>query len=111
MGETSRETEKTLQIDAMFLVAGGVYGAGNAIKSESSESGRQIQTISFDDIPTTRDLVRKGIISATICQQPVRQGRMAMSVLFDYLVEGRPPATNRLFTDIQIKLAANIDMS
>ncbi len=103
--------QKYPQIDAMFLVAGGVYGAGNAIKSESSESGRQIQTISFDDIPTTRDLVRKGIISATICQQPVRQGRMSMSVLYDYLVEGRPPATNRLFTDIQIKLAANIDMS
>ena len=66
-------------------------------------------TISFDDLPTTRDLVKKGIITATICQQPIRQGKMAMSVLFDYLIEGKAPVNNRLYTDIQIKLAANID--
>ena len=62
-----------------------------------------------DDVPATRDMVRNGTITATICQQPERQGRMALSVLFDYLIEGNPPSSNRLYTDIQIKVAANID--
>lgn len=97
------------QINALFLVAGGVYGAGKAIRAETLHTDRKIMTISFDDLPTTRNLVKEGIITATICQQPIRQGKMAMSVLFDYLIEGKAPVNNRLYTDIQIKLAANID--
>ena len=97
------------EINAMFLVAGGVYGACRAIRDISARTGRHITVISFDDVPATRDMVRNGTITATICQQPERQGRMALSVLFDYLIEGNPPSSNRLYTDIQIKVAANID--
>ena len=98
------------EINAMFLVAGGVYGACRAIRDICSRSGRRITVISFDDVPATREMVRNGTIAATICQQPQRQGSMALSVLFDYLIEGNPPSSNRLYTDIQIKVAANIDM-
>lgn len=98
------------EIDAMFLVAGGVYGSGKAIKDIMAETGKTYTVISFDDIATTRDLVREGIIKATICQQPVRQGNMALAVIFDYLIEGRKPQNNRLYTDIQIKVRANIDI-
>mgnify|MGYP002710135947 CR=1 FL=1 len=97
------------EIDAMFLVAGGVHGAGNAIRQVMQLQNRQVKTISFDDVPTTRALVREGIIAATICQQPIRQGKMALSVLFDYLIDGKTPAHQRLYTDIQIKIQANID--
>lgn len=97
------------EIDAMFLVAGGVYGAGSAIRNIQKEQHRDIKTISFDDVPTTRELVRDGTIQATICQQPVRQGQTALSVLFDYFVDGKIPDSKRLYTDIQIKIRANID--
>lgn len=97
------------EINTMFLVAGGVHGAGTAIKSVQEEQHRHIRTISFDDVPTTRSLVRDGTIQATICQQPIRQGQMALSVLFDYFVDGKLPDSKRLYTDIQIKIQANID--
>lgn len=97
------------EINAMFLVAGGVHGAGTAIHNISKEQNRDIKAISFDDVPTTKQLVKDGIIQATICQQPVRQGRLALSVLFDYFVDGKLPDNRRLYTDIQIKLRANID--
>lgn len=97
------------EIDTIFIVAGGVYGSGCAIKTVMAETGRQIRVFSFDDVPTTKELVREGIIQATICQQPVRQGRMALSVLFDYFVDGKTPVQNRLYTDIQIKIKANIE--
>ena len=96
-------------IDTVFIVAGGVYGSGTAIKNIMEETGRHIRVFSFDDVPTTKELIREGIIQATICQQPVRQGRMALSVLFDYFVDGKMPDQNRLYTDIQIKIKANIE--
>ncbi len=111
--ESYYETMKMLadhpEIDAVFLVAGGVYGAGKAIRKIRQDENREIKVISFDDVPTTKDLVRDGVILATICQQPIRQGRMALSVLFNYLLDGKMPDSNRLYTDIQIKLKANID--
>ncbi len=103
---TKTMLEKHPEIDALFLVAGGVHGAGKAIKSFKN---RNIRTISFDDMPETKNLVRDGTILATICQQPIRQGKMALSVLFDYFVEGKKPENNRIYTDIQIKVRANID--
>ena len=97
------------EIDAIFLVAGGVKGACRAIRQQQEKTGRKIRTISFDDVPTTKELVRDGTILATICQQPVRQGRMALTILFDYLIDGKMPASSRMYTDIQIKLKTNID--
>ena len=95
------------EIDALFVVAGGVYGAGRAVKDYLKE--RKISMISFDDVPTTRELVKEGVILATICQQPIRQGQMALEALFNYFVDGTTPVNKRLYTDIQIKLKANID--
>ena len=97
------------EIDAIFLVAGGVKGACRAIRQCQEKTGKTIRTISFDDVPTTKELVRDGTILATICQQPVRQGRMALTILFDYLIDGKRPVSSRMYTDIQIKLKTNID--
>lgn len=96
-----------LDIDAIFIVAGGVQGAGRAIKTFLKT--RPICVISFDDVPTTKDLIRDGTIQATICQQPVRQGELSLEVLFDYFLDRRPPAKREIYTDIQIKLKTNID--
>ena len=103
---TKKMIEEHPDIDAMFIVAGGVNGAGKAIKSFKD---REIRTISFDDMPETRKLVKDGTILATICQQPIRQGELALAVLFDYFVDGKKPENNRIYTDIQIKVKANID--
>ena len=95
------------EIDSVFIVAGGVYGAGRAIKEFSSK--RHLNTISFDDVPTTKELVQEGIIQATICQQPKRQGELSLEVLFNYFLDQCPPASHEIYTDIQIKLNANIN--
>jgi len=95
------------EIDALFVVAGGVYGAGRAVKDYLKD--RKITVISFDDVPTTRELVREGVILATICQQPIRQGQLALEALFNYFVDGTVPVNKRIYTDIHIKLKANID--
>mgnify|MGYP001295982429 CR=1 FL=1 len=104
---TKKMLEDHPEIDCMFIVAGGVYGAGRAIQEAKEQ--RAIHTISFDDVPTTRQLVRDEIIQATICQQPVRQGELSLEVLFNYFMDEKPPTSRTVYTDIQIKLKANID--
>jgi LacI family transcriptional regulator len=105
---TQTMLEQHPEIDALFIVAGGVYGAGRALKLFLQH--RTIRAISFDDVPTTKELVRDGTILATICQQPVRQGELSLEVLFNYFLDQQPPEPSEIFTDIQIKIKANIDI-
>lgn len=95
------------KINALFLVAGGVYGACRALKTFPDY--KNIRVISFDTVPTTKELVREGTIFATISQQPMRQGMFALEVIFNKLFNNDSPSGNKLFTDIEIKLKANID--
>ena len=95
------------EMDSLFIVAGGVYGAGRAI--HEFQQTRPLCAISFDDVPTTREWIRQNVIQATICQQPFRQGELSLEVLFNYFIDGEIPKNKRVFTDLQIKLKANID--
>ena len=97
------------EINAMFLVAGGVHGAGNASARSCSTSIGRSKRSPLTMCPPPKPWSGEGIIAATICQQPVRQGKMALSVLFDYLIDGKLPDSKRLYTDIQIKIQSNID--
>lgn len=96
------------EINALFISAGGVYGACRAIKM--NPDFHRIRVVSFDDVPTTKDLVKDGTISGTICQQPFRQGELALDVLFDHFLDPTKPKKSKIFTDIQIKLKSNIDV-
>lgn len=75
------------EINALFFVAGGVYGGCRAVR----ESGRPIKIVSFDEVPTTLELVRSGVIQATISQQPHKQGSRSLNLLFEYLTSGSLP--------------------
>lgn len=95
------------EINALFLVAGGVYGACRALKTLPNY--KDIKVISFDSVPTTKELVREGTILATISQQPIKQGMLALEVLFNKLFNNENPPCNKLYTDIEVKLKTNID--
>lgn len=105
--------EKTLQlltehpeINALFFVAGGVYGGCRSVKSLKREN--DICIISFDKVPTTIELVKEGVISATICQQPQTQGSKPLSILFDYLTAGELPEKEYDYVAVDIRIKENI---
>jgi len=50
-----------------------------------------ISIITTDLFPKLADELRAGNIAATIYQRPRTQGRLAFHVLYDFLVEARPP--------------------
>ena len=102
---TKEMLEKHPEINAVFFAAGGTHGGCKAILA----SGRKdIKVITFDKIETTVEMMKKGIVSATICQEPHIQGSLPLKILFDYLTTGELPAVEKYFTKVEIRILENI---
>ncbi len=91
-------------LEAIFFAAAGVYGGCKAIE----DAGRELKVITFDEVPTTLEMLKKGVISATISQQPYRQGSKSLDILFEYLTSGMLPDEEMNFVDLSIKIRENI---
>lgn len=103
-------TEKLLsdhpEINAFYFTAGGVYGGCRAI--EASPRRNDMTVITNDMVPTTREYMQKGLIAATICQQPSQQGSLPLSILFAYLTTGEMPALENNYVDVDIRIRENL---
>lgn len=105
--------EKTFQllrdhpeINALYFAAGGVYGGCRSV----TVLGRQKRMciVAYDMVPTTRELVKKGIISAVICQQPKVQGSRPLDLLFTYLTTGELPEKEQYYVAVDIRIRENL---
>lgn len=103
---TKKLLEKFSDMDGLFLVAGGVYGASRAVQELAAESRPKV--IAFDAVPTTAEMMRKGIIQAILYQHPYRQGHRAIDLAFEYLVHGRAPAKADHVFKNEIRLLENL---
>lgn len=95
------------EIDAMFVVAAGVYDVCRAI----IDSGREhsIRVVAYDDVPSTREMMKRGLVRAVVCQQPFEQGSRAVHEAFDMLLSGQMHEDRMLIMENQIKIAENMD--
>ena len=89
------------KIDALFFAAAGVYGGCKAVM----ESGRHPKIITFDEVPTTLEMLHKGVISATISQQPHRQGSRSLDLLFEYITSGTLDVYKRQLLNTRFSIA------
>ena len=94
------------EIDAIFIVAGGVYGVCRAVISMHLEE--QMHIICFDSTPASVEMIKKGVIQATICQQPFTQGNKSVHLAFNYLVSGLKPEKEYYFVKNEIKILENL---
>ncbi|MCR5398907.1 MAG: LacI family DNA-binding transcriptional regulator [Lachnospiraceae bacterium] len=91
------------EINGLYFTAAGVYGGCKAIQEIGV--GRDIRVITHDDVPTTVDMLDKGIITATICQEPMWQGSRSLELMFNYL--SNPEQTqvkNYYYAQLNIKI-------
>lgn len=94
------------KINGIYITSGGVDGVCHAV-CERNLSGKAT-VLSFDDVPSTKRLVMENVISATICQEPIRQGYLSIRLLFEYLVNHRTPEKLIYYTNNVIKIRQNI---
>ncbi len=103
---TKRMLEEHREIDALYIVAGGVYGACRAVQSLGLEE--KVKIICHDKVPTTVEMMKKGVIAATICQQPYTQGSKSVRMAFDYLITGKKPENDQYYVKNEIKILENL---
>lgn len=94
------------EINALYFAAGGVYGGCRAVLAACRE--KKLTIITHDKVETTRNFVKEGIISATICQQPFIQGTKPLDILFNFLTAGELPEKELNYVAADIRIAENI---
>jgi len=98
--ETRELLDSYPDIDSLFIVAGGVYGVCRAVMDAKREENMRI--VAFDDVPTTVEMIRRGLIKAVICQHPHEQGYQAVKLAFDFHITGKIP--DQYVVDNEIKI-------
>ena len=104
--KVSRMLNDHPEIQALYFAAGGVYGGCQAVQSLGRTKDMRIFT--YDSVSTTIELIKNGIITATICQQPYKQGYLPVDLLSRYLLEGSAPEQELNYVDIDIRIRENL---
>lgn len=94
------------ETSALFMASAGVYGACRAVEALGLQ--KKIKIVSFDCVPSTKELIRRGVITATICQQPLVQGARPLDILFNLLGMGIQPDRDKYYTELEIKIRENL---
>lgn len=95
------------EVNVLYIATGnGVYGCCRAIEKLGLE--KSLRVICHDESALFREQFAKGLLTATICQDPRQQGGLPLQVLFDYLALGDAPAREFFYTDISIYTRENI---
>ena len=90
----------------ILFIAGGVGGGCKALYQRTGKPAYNVITI--DEIAATVEYMNKGIITAAICQEPRRQGAIALTIVLDAIAKKDAPTSEYNYTDINIKIKENI---
>lgn len=104
--ETLKMLEKYPNINAIYIVAAGAAGVCRAV----TELGKQeeMEIVACDTTPVVKKLIKKGIIKATICQQPYLQGYQSLMIAVEFLIHGTIPKQEYNVINSEIKIPENL---
>lgn len=94
------------EINAVFFTTGTNYGGCKAL--EEAGPADKYTVIGFDALQETIEMLGKGIIDATICQEPKIQGYRSLKILTDKVVLNKEPEKVLDYTQIIIKIRESI---
>lgn len=89
-----RDLLQTKSLALIYFAAGGSQGGLKAIE----ESGKKMKVLTVDETPAVIEGIKKGLISATIAQQPYEQGRMTVNIIAQFLYFKKLPLNKHNFT-------------
>lgn len=92
-------------LGGIIAIAGSPFGAARAV-DEAKKAGT-VHLVTFDAVEETLDYVDKGVIDASIGQDPDAQGHDPVVRLYNYLVAGQLPPYGKLLTKAEIITKAN----
>ncbi len=102
----TKEILENYEIDSIVIVAAGVAGVCKAVQEMKMED--RITIVSFDAVPITREMLKQGVIKATICQQPFTQGYKSIELAYNYFVIGKKSEKDKYIVKNEIKILENL---
>lgn len=103
---TRRLLKEHPEITGLYIVAGGVYGACRAVRAAGRENS--VAVISHDKAESTLQMLREGILNATIGQEAGRQGSEPLQILYEYLAGNQMPEQDVIHTRLDICIRETI---
>ena len=94
-------------INCFYFAAAGVDGGVRALVED--ENCKDFVIITNDTSPSRVELIKSGIIDATICQQPFEQGYNCIKELFNCIMNKKMTTGKKSYTNIGIKLKYNFN--
>ncbi len=111
-GVVQAETRSLLdaipQLAGIYLTRGGVPAAAARAVEAAGKAGL-VRIVSHDMLDETMQYVGKGVITATLGQDPFGQGHDPVIHLFNHLVSGWQPSSPRLLTHPDLATQNNCD--
>lgn len=93
------------ETDVVYVINPRDYDICRLIAAEDKE--KRIKIITNDLVAVQYEMFHKGMISATICQEPEKQGKLSLEMLFNYLAYGTVPKKVN-YTELSIHIEQNI---
>ena len=94
------------EIDTLFIAASGTFGACRAVIELGRE--KNMRVIAFDTVPSTVEMMRRGLVRAVVSQQPFSQGYQAVRAAFDVLLTGASKQGEQIIMENQIRILENL---
>lgn len=101
---------KNQKIDALYITCGNVKEICLALQEECAVGNiRKIpEIICHERYPEIIELIKSEYIFATINGELLSQGRLAMRVLFEYLIYDQKPKQDKIFVGNEVLLKENV---
>ena len=97
------------EVDGIYIAAEGISGVCMAVKDSGLED--QIRIVCHDSSPRTVQLLREGLIDATVCQEGFLQGMRAVQLMMEHLSSQASLPRDGYFTHCYLKIRENFEGS
>lgn len=98
------------EINVVYIANPGNYSICEMLQKTAAETdGRKLCIITNDLIDSRqKQMLKKGIIAATICQEPEKQGARPLQILFDKIAYGKEPEEAWEKTNLEIVIGESL---
>jgi LacI family transcriptional regulator len=93
-------------LSCIYITSNGQQGACRAIEEERRRG--RVRVVAYDLNEPNRRLLQNGALSFVLDQMAFEQGSRSLQILYQYLVSGRRPERELLYTGILIRTRYNI---